>query len=538
MLQSDARKQQKEYFGDKMCTINLEVIQEVQKDIDSYDMISLVFLLYEVPDTALQRLLVHQRICKDSDMNLLYDWALNAQSRPTWKYEFIEALTICRLYNVIRKLGFDVSNVKDHYLPNNINVSVYVNLIKKALYKLCENMKSDNLQRLKKSLLTYDIDTSEYESCELILLDLMSHKFITVGQSNIHGKSVLENKCQVETLIKIIENMPGLKKIAVEIKNVANIINNETSSYPSQLDSTPGVSKKDNDKPKLEDKFDESFVDIFQMLETLNKQDPPTLNLKSDTKQITRDAYPIKNKERIGVCCIINQEEFHPSKDSIESESQTHTLENRLGSTIDQLSLERTMSSLNFKIRSCCNVGHREMIQFIKDVIHNDVCPDDSVFMLCILSHGIRGHVYAADSVKVKVEDIQNLLDSNEARCLRGIPKVLILQACQVDEHRYTTHLVADGPSENYFLKKSDFLIYWATAPENEAYRDEQKGSIFIQSLCYSIGRKAKEEHLYDIFTKVTNIVSHICNKLQRAQVPIFESTLRKKLFLHIPELT
>lgn len=535
MLHSDAKTALQDCFMDNIRTINLEVISDIQNDIDYYDTVSMVFLLYEVPDTALQRLIVFQRVYKDTNMNLLYDWALNVQSRPTWRYEFLEALAICRLYNVIKKLGFDVPSVKERYMPGNINVCVYINPMKKVLYKFCENVTGNTLMRLKKSLISFEIDTSEHETCELICLEMISQKFIILTQNNSVSKS---KQCQVEKLVQILENISGLRKIAEDLRIIANKINNDSNVSSPQVTSTPNSSTSEIDKSKAklkEDKFDESFSDVFKALNELHKEDISVKNLKSDTKNLTKDAYPIKNTDRIGVCCIINQEEFYPSKDSIENDFQTHMLDNRLGSTKDQQSLEHIMSSLNFKIKSARNVNHREMFKFIRDVINNDVRPDDSIFMLCILSHGVRGHVYAADSVKVKVEDIQNLLDSEDANHLHGMPKILILQACQVDEHRSMPHLVADGPTANYFLRKSDFLIYWATAPEYEAYRDEQKGSIFIQSLCYTIGKKAQQEHLYDIFTKVTDSVSRICSRLKRAQVPIFESTLRKKLYLQMP---
>lgn len=532
MLKTDAEKHQQDAFSDTVRNINLDVILEIQKDIDFDDMISLVFLLYKVPDTALQRLIVFQRVSTESNMNLLYDWALSVQSHPTWRYEFLEALTICRQYHIIRKLGFNVLNVKEHYLPRNVNVCIYVDPMKKGLYKLCENIDSNNLSRLKKTLLTYEIDTTEYEACEMVFLDLMCQKFITLSQ-NTSKKLQSNSKCQIERLVKIIENISGLKTIASEIRSIEHSINSLSSILSPGISNTPIASDPVQDESKA--RFNEDFLDVYKLLNELQDEDVTVLHLKSDTTNLIKEIYPIKNTKRIGVCCIINQEEFHPSKESIEGNSQMQVLDNRLGSTIDQLTLENTMKSFHFKVRSCRNVDHREMFKFIKDVIQNDFCPDDSIFVLCILSHGIRGHVYAADSVKVKVEDIQNLLDSDVSMKLHGIPKILILQACQVNEHKAQLKLVADAPISTYSLRKLDFLIYWATAPEYEAYRDEQKGSIFIQSLCYMIKKKATQEHLYDIFTRVTDSVSRICNKLKCVQIPIFESTLRRKLYLQIP---
>lgn len=537
MLRSDAKVKDLNNLFENINSLNLETILKIQQDVDPYDTTSLVFLLYDVPDTALQRLIVYQRVSKDVDgnnMNLLYDWALYAQSRPTWRYEFLEALCICRLYHVIRKLGFSVSNVKKHYLPENVYVNIYIDPVKKVLYRLCESMTSENLLKLKRTLFSYKVDVFEHETCEAVFLELMCKKFIKLGQYNKERK-MYTMSYDLEELIKIIENFGALSKFATILREIQNQTNNQNGSGDSKASGSPLSKQKLNDSNSQSDKDKESFEDIFKLLNELHIEDVPIPNLKSDTRITRKDAYVIKNKNRLGVCCIINEEIFHPSKDSIDQRDKLN-LEDRLGSSKDLYCLERTMSCLKFEVKSKSNLDHKEFIQFIKDVIRNDVKPEDSVFMLCILSHGVRGHIYAADSVKIKVEDIQNMLDSDEAHNLHGIPKVLILQACQVDEEPgLSNKLVADGPKTSYYLKKSHFLICWATAPEYEAYRDEGKGSLFIQCLCVNM-KKEKNEHLSDIFTKVTNGVTSLCTKLRKTQVPICKTTLMKKLYLHVPE--
>lgn len=49
-----------------------------------------------------------------------------------------------------------------------------------------------------------------------------------------------------------------------------------------------------------------------------------------------------------------------------------------------------------------------------------------STFFVCILSHGIEGHVYGVNSLPVRVDKIY---DSMQKKV--GQPKVLILQSCQ-----------------------------------------------------------------------------------------------------------
>ncbi|CAH2086164.1 unnamed protein product [Euphydryas editha] len=540
MLWSDAETQPADNLFKNINSINLDVISEVQKDVEPYDMISLVFLLYDTPDTALQKLICYERISRDVDinnMNLLYDWAVYMQNpsnpRTTWKYEFLEALTICRLYNIIRKLGFDVSKVKKHYLPENVYVTIYIDPIKKALYKICENMTFDYLLKFKRTLNSYKIDVSEHNNCEIIFLKLMSNKFIKLGQYDNDTKKY-SNNYDIEDLAKIFENISHFKEHAKLLREIKDQINCSSSlDHPEPMSTESTKNKLSLNSYNIQgEKYTEGFDDIFQQLNQLHLEDEPIQSLKSDTNiKLRTDAYALKNRNRIGVCCIINQEVFHPSKDSIQS--HTPDLSDRLGSTLDLIALEKTMTALNFDIKSKSNLNNKEVIQFIKNVIREHVHTDDSVFMLCIMSHGVRGHVYAADSTKIKVDNILSLLDSDEASKLHGMPKVLILQACQVEpEPEIKSSIKADGPKSEFYLKKLHFLIYWATAPEYEAYRIEDKGSIFIQCLCGLIKKMAEYEHLSDIFTKVTDVVTTLCTQLQRAQVPIFKSTLRKKLYL------
>ncbi|XP_013196211.2 caspase-8 [Amyelois transitella] len=513
-------------FGN-MNSINLYAISEIQKEIDPSDMISLVFLLYDVPDTALQRLVIYERVYKDSIggsvSDLLHQWAVHTQSRSTWKHEFLEALVICQLNQIIRKLGFNVADIKRNFELNNSKT--YINPMKKLLYKLCEHIELENLTKLKNTLLTYNINTSDYEHCELIFLDLMCKKFIKFKQYS-YGNRVTSHEYNVAKLADIIENFNGLEKLAQDLRTLedANVKHNVLEK--PNMTPVASSSKVNEEINKInDDDFSDSF-DLFNKL----MEDVKIDSLKSDKKIQNRTIYDIKNPNKVGICYIINQEHFYPSKYSIENKSDSKQLLPRKGSTKDKERLKRTMSALNFEVISDDNLDHITMKNKIESILKYRVHRDHSIFMLCILSHGTRGHIYAADSVKVKVEAIENLLDCEGAKHLQGMPKVFIYQACQVDEQVQTPELMPDAP--NYYIKKSDILLYSATAPGYEAYRLEKYGSLFIQILCKVIEENADKAHLEDIFTSVSYYVYKICTKLRRDQLPKKETTLLKNLHL------
>lgn len=519
--------------------INIDIICEIEKELHEspYDVISLVFLLYDVPDTALQRLIFYQRVAGDATatkLDLLQEWAQRAKTRSSWKHEFLEALLICQLYGIVKKLGFHLPSLKKHYQPNNLHINMHINPMKKALYKVCENIDSANLARLKSTLRNFKIDTMEFDSCELIFLKLMSEKFITMTQIQ-YDKKVLGCEFNVDKLVKILIKLPGLENLANELRLLQSRTCDEPAKEVPVMDSTPLMLMPPSDmsKPLDTPMTANDFNDIYEMMKDLNFEDENPL--KSDTKTMDRDKYTIKNTKSMGVCLIINQEDFCLSEKSIEDDTLTTVPPKRNGSTADKRVLEKTMSSLNFEVVIGENLNHIEMIELIKNTIRDKVKSSDSIFMLCILSHGVRGHVYAADCVKVNVENIQGILDSDEASMLQGIPKVLIIQACQVDDTPQLA-LVADSPGNRTCYKKSDFLIYWATAPQYEAFRNERNGSVFIQLLCVAIQKRARKESLPDICTLVNKHVQSLCRANNCPQVPLVESTLRKKLYLQIPE--
>nr|WMZ16822.1 death-related Ced-3/Nedd2-like protein [Plutella xylostella] len=526
--------------------ITVNVIAEVQRDLTPYDITSLVFLLYDIPETALQRLTLLQRVSRDisgKDLNLLYDWAVYAHLRATWKYEFLEALVVCQLYGVIRKLGFSVPTVKKLYSTEN-PVVCHISPMKIALYRLCEEMNSDNLNRFKKTLLSYNIDVSQHETTELVLLELLCCRFISIAK--INDLRQLDNECEMDKLVKIIENCPGLLSCAQKIKEAERKLNTIFICNDKNVihHSTPEVSVSEpnsGEKYTVNEKFTGNFNDIYDSLAHLMEEKLSFVNLKADTTKPNPDTYHIRNTKRVGICYIINQETFYPTKESIENKINSVPLETRKGSSKDRDLLKSTMENLNFHVEISNDLRHDEILPSIKKAIRSKVQDEDSIFILCILSHGIEGHIYGADSVPLNVKDIEQLLDSEDAVKLRNKPKVLIIQACQSRKDKDPLKLIADGPqssrSNHYYLPKSDFLILWATAPEYEAYRLGSHGSVFIHLLCDIIHKTANKQHFADMCTKVTNNVSLFCANFKHAQIPIFQSTLRKSLYFMNPEI-
>lgn len=118
------------------------------------------------------------------------------------------------------------------------------------------------------------------------------------------------------------------------------------------------------------------------------------------------------------------------------------------------------------------------------------------------------GVVYGSDSIPVSIDDIERILYSKD---LIHLPKLLIIQACQGKDYKNklidyfiygyinvlgtdtqempssSNRLEHDGPST--VTLHSDLIRIQSTVDGFTSFRDREKGSWFIQTLCSEIDK-------------------------------------------------
>lgn len=143
----------------------------------------------------------------------------------------------------------------------------------------------------------------------------------------------------------------------------------------------------------------------------------------------SKTAYPIR-PEKAGIILIINQKSFHfDTNPAFKEFLPRRQLETRWGTERDAEALQKLFKKFGYETRIRDNRLHTEILNDIRDVINESVRFDSVI--VCILSHGCKGIVYGANSVPVKIEEIEKLIISDR---LIGKPKILIIQACQGEE--------------------------------------------------------------------------------------------------------
>lgn len=140
-----------------------------------------------------------------------------------------------------------------------------------------------------------------------------------------------------------------------------------------------------------------------------------------------------------------------------------------------------------------------------------------------ILSHDLMGYIHARDK-KYPLQTIWSYFTDEHCPTLKNKPRLFIIQACQGDKtddgftmlgkrslHR---RIESDGiPFEPLKLKpllpQHDFLVAYATLPGFFSFRNTEKGSWFVQSLCKEINERKPHYDLMKIFTFVNQMVAY-----------------------------
>lgn len=195
------------------------------------------------------------------------------------------------------------------------------------------------------------------------------------------------------------------------------------NEFDSLKDTVKNVTKQFNGKMQTDDKQATTVEETSRTFDSLRLSS--TASSASESKTV----YQIR-KASAGIVLIINQKSFHFESDAAFKEFlPKRRLETRYGTDRDAEALEYIFKRFGYDTRVKTNRLHTEILNDVRDVVNESIKYDSVI--ICVLSHGYKGIVYGANSVPVKIEDIEKLIISDR---LIGKPKIFIVQACQGEE--------------------------------------------------------------------------------------------------------
>ncbi|XP_008431296.1 caspase-8-like isoform X1 [Poecilia reticulata] len=301
----------------------------------------------------------------------------------------------------------------------------------------------------------------------------------------------------------------------------------------------------------------ETYPDLEQIKlhDVLPKPVPATSPCSADmvpgSKRLKKDeVYELKSQP-VGLCLIINNENFH-------------SLKQRRGTNKDAESLAHVFSWLGFKVLMCKDQTGDQMEQTLKlfasphdeekqlqlqELDVQEWCggwlsaPQQPVrhgdaFVCCILSHGSLGNVHGVDSQPLAIKEIKGHFVATKQPALTGKPKVFLIQACQheKDVQRGVLQKDVEEDSTTSIPEEADFLVAVSTVEDYVSFRHPIDGSWFIQSVCEQLKLHCPSgEDITSILLRVNNMVGQKEGSFcvgQKKQAPEVKFTLRKKLIL------
>uniref|UniRef100_A0A8C5DYW1 Caspase 9, apoptosis-related cysteine peptidase n=1 Tax=Gouania willdenowi TaxID=441366 RepID=A0A8C5DYW1_GOUWI len=262
-----------------------------------------------------------------------------------------------------------------------------------------------------------------------------------------------------------------------------------------------------------------------------------------------------------GHCLIINNVEFDP-----ESE-----LNNRKGSNVDCLKLERRFKALGFIVDVKTDLTQRQIKHELSVLRKKDHSQYDCCVVI-MLSHGTEvshnrfpGAVYGVDGQYVLVQHITNYLNGQHCPSLQGKPKLFFIQACGGDERDtgaevspedvqssnggiddQTDAIPVSSSSDSLSTSDetdaratlptpSDILVSYSTFPGYVSWRDTQSGSWYVETLDRILEENASSADLVTMLTMVNLEVSQNSAKGVYKQMPGSFNFLRKQLYFQMP---
>ncbi|XP_018319384.1 caspase-8 isoform X2 [Agrilus planipennis] len=514
--------------------ITLENLPFIEKHLDFDEKVSLVFLLYDNIQVALQTLLLLKH---GSESDVITEWAKSSQSNPYWHDKLLEALAIIQNLAIIRKLDM-MEDIESRFLPRNMYGHLFVDPIKKLLYLLCEHFDSKTTKNFVSYLQNKYKDCNIHyssENLEITLLSLLSTKCISLDDMSSFAQILKElgieafydqlkkfcksNGCEE---IKPLKNGTK-KKYALETCQSQKRMSDKVSNFC--VDQNVGVMELGG-----------SDFSRRSSVSASSENDCNSRNRKISNSDLS---YKI-NEYRPGVCLIIDQENFYTECDQNLKDLLLHDekLEDRVGTEKDKVLLKETFKAFGFTVYIEKNKTHAEIITVIEQVVMK--ITDESSLFVCVLSHGTEGKVYGVNSIPVDVNKIKNSMCRKNLKNLREKPKILILQACQgskcqevinVDINEEIDSLEMDSPVEA--IAYADMFVFTATIPGFGAVRDKKNGTWFIQSFCQNLKNHWHEYHFEDICTLVQqDVISKRWGS--KVMVPEKKGTLSK--FFYLPE--
>ncbi|XP_014612229.1 PREDICTED: caspase-8-like [Polistes canadensis] len=439
-------------------SINLNILEKIENDLDIDDIVSILFLMVSDYKNAFSK--IHKLYCKAKNNETSVIAEIVKDNQKNWEDKLLESICICNNREVTKKLGLRFEDLEIRYLPKNRLFAKTLNPIAKCLYLLCESLTMEDtkmlLRLVKEDKVKYEPTLEDTDQLELHLLYWMSIEYICISS---------EKQGNLKNLLKHLKTFDDVELITLDLAKYDG-----HHLHSSSADTSENVCSIQN--------FNKSNV----------------MEIENNEKSI--------RKIKKGLCVIINQMYFRGSQ-----------YETRYGTNADSNKLSKTFKGFGFAVHILEDLKKNDMLLNIRNLSKLFGSDYDCIFV-CILSHGCKGNIITCDEAEVSIESIENAFCCPE---FTEVMKIVIIQACQgkiagkvpVNGNSLTTDGLEDDPVTADITARKNFCIFMSTLQGYVSVRDKLRGSWFIQELCDVLQQKERKVTFFDCVTKVMQAVQN-----------------------------
>ncbi|CAG0885681.1 unnamed protein product [Darwinula stevensoni] len=231
----------------------------------------------------------------------------------------------------------------------------------------------------------------------------------------------------------------------------------------------------------------------------------------------------------------------------------------REGTEVDVKNLSRVLSARGLHVQVHHDLTYRKLIRELKDIATEEkALASHDCFVVCFLSHGKEGRLYARDRDFDELE-LWREFYGDRCEALIGKPKMFFVQACRgrtpdsgvKGKHArrgwYPHHDTTDGEGgghrgehgDYHLPTHADLLIAQASYEGQVAWKNEDLGSYFIYTLCEVMEQHSETLDVLKMLTMVSEIIalqfksSHDEPEYHdKKQIPTIRSTLISEVYL------
>lgn len=369
----------------------------------------MVFLLCaddQIRSKVLQQQLYVASFTPEEPTMFLHSWASEMQkTNSEWRYICLEALCIIQAKAIIRKLGLNYIDLEQRFLPRIPNSTLHIHPMLKLLYFVNENLTVAE----SKELVDRIASNQDFEYRDNALLNWLGEDVLNIGRRSTTDRNQ-NDEARAKPLCNFDPFIEFLKENEKDsLKEMVSFACHQFNSTRKMLTDPPII--RTNDKQPIDMGVPSH-----------------TSNAKSIRSTNADDSFKIR-KSNAGIVLILNQKTFHlDDNPALQEYLPARMLEKRCGTDQDVASLKRTFAAFGYRIDVKENCIHTDLLANVREAVNE--CAGKDSLIVCILSHGYKGVVYGANSIPIKIEDIESLMTSHR---LIGKPKILIVQACQGD---------------------------------------------------------------------------------------------------------